>query len=216
MILGQQAEVERLKSDLAAARAEIEEHRARFARATGTVGEYMGKATRFERELAAARADAERLRAALRTIVDFEADRDDGAPPYMQIAIKAKQVARAALAATEAVGKDGGEGRWGMSDECICGYRPPTDPSPDCERCRLITDLAVARADAERLANGIVNANDAIRGRTREGRWIALEREAKAILAAPATGQGGIPRHQPERSERDDEGEDAEACRVPD
>lgn len=29
-----------------------------------------------------------------------------------------------------------------MTTECVCGFNPPEDPNPDCERCMLICRIA--------------------------------------------------------------------------
>jgi len=57
---------------------------------------------------------------------------------------------------------------------CVCGSNPPSDPSPDCERCRLIVDN-------DRLGNELARAhNDACANREEIGR---LRQELQAIKA---------------------------------
>jgi hypothetical protein len=33
-------------------------------------------------------------------------------------------------------------------NDCVCGFNPPDDPNPDCERCQLVTE--VTRLEGER------------------------------------------------------------------
>ncbi len=36
--------------------------------------------------------------------------------------------------------------------DCVCGFNPPGEPNPDCERCRLVTENARLRAANRALA----------------------------------------------------------------
>ena len=36
---------------------------------------------------------------------------------------------------------------------CVCGFNPPNDPNPDCERCQLVAE--VARVERENLHWGL-------------------------------------------------------------
>jgi len=38
-------------------------------------------------------------------------------------------------------------------NNCVCGFDPPNDPNPDCERCQLIVE--VARLEKENLHWGL-------------------------------------------------------------
>lgn len=38
---------------------------------------------------------------------------------------------------------------------CVCGFDPPGEPNPDCERCRLVSANAALAAACETLVSAV-------------------------------------------------------------
>jgi hypothetical protein len=43
---------------------------------------------------------------------------------------------------------------------CVCGFSPPADPNPDCERCRLVCENARLAEAHDRLLAAAVSYRD--------------------------------------------------------
>jgi hypothetical protein len=68
--------------------------------------------------------------------------------------------------------------------KCACGFNPPADPNPDCERCGLIAENAELRANAWRKQAGVVPSVDSEMAREAEAfeaGAAALEREGQPV-----------------------------------
>lgn len=45
-----------------------------------------------------------------------------------------------------------------MSECCVCGFNPPSDPNEDCERCRLIARVATLEAERDAAVDLMVQS----------------------------------------------------------